>query len=425
MKLLLWVVYALCLYCSVFWLLVLIDYKKVLPQLKKGKLPIVSIVIPAYNEEKSIVKTMKSVINLDYPKEKLEILVIDDGSKDRTAQKVKEVIKKYPGAWIRLIQQKNQGKAAALNNALKQLKGKYFACLDADSMVKRKTLKKMLAYFNEENKAFNKKRTNKKELAVVTPVMKIHQPKNFFQKMQWIEYIVAAYMGKLLSIIGTVYVAPGPFSLYKTEIINKVGGFDEETITEDQEIGYRLQNYGYTLKQCPESWVETIAPNNFKGLYKQRLRWYKGGIYNLKKYQHILFNKKYGAFGLFQVPVNIYGYVLYLASLCFFLYLTLYPLLTKLRHFYIIRFDLLPYILNWQLRIDFLNKNLGLLLIFASLILIGLVILYCSHKYSGETMKTWRSLYVVPYLIIYYLFISIFGLAAIYQTYFRKDKWEW
>ena len=97
-----------------------------------------------------------------------------------------------------------------------------------------------------------------KDLAIVTPVMHVNKPKTLVQKLQKIEYIVAMLLVKLMGYIDSNYIAPGPFSLYKTKIISDLGGFDEENLTEDQEIAYRVQTKHLKIRQCPTAF-ETPA----------------------------------------------------------------------------------------------------------------------------------------------------------------------
>jgi len=203
-KILLWATYMVSLYFAIFWFLVLMDggFKKT----KKSKLknyPDVSIVIPAYNEEKRIRLTLDSVLKLNYPKDRLEIIVINDGSADKTKEVVEGIISKNRDFGIRLISQKNRGKGAALNNGLKKAKGEFFVCLDADSYVKEDALLKMLPEFDKE------------DIAAVLPLLKVRNPKSLWQKMQWLEYLVNMFYKELMSRLNCVHVAPGPFSVYR------------------------------------------------------------------------------------------------------------------------------------------------------------------------------------------------------------------
>ncbi|HLD72566.1 MAG TPA: glycosyltransferase family 2 protein, partial [Candidatus Nanoarchaeia archaeon] len=174
----LWITYLISLYFSVFILLIYLDKKDVFRKEENDsseqdgkshslqKLPLISVLVPAFNEEKTIIRTLESVHQLDYPKEKLEVIVIDDGSKDKTKKMMEWYIQDK--SQFKLISHQNCGKAASLNKALKIAKGEFFACLDADSFVDRATLKKMLAQYYSENDP---------KLAIITPAMKVYQPK--------------------------------------------------------------------------------------------------------------------------------------------------------------------------------------------------------------------------------------------------------
>ncbi|MFW6047581.1 MAG: glycosyltransferase, partial [Candidatus Woesearchaeota archaeon] len=94
------------------------------------------------------------------------------------------------------------------------------------------------------------------------------------------------------------------FAIYKTSVIKNLGGFDENNLTEDLEIGLRLQDRGYNIATSLKGFVYTVVPKNFKGLMKQRIRWYRGNINNLINYRHMFFNKKFGHLGLFVLPVQ-------------------------------------------------------------------------------------------------------------------------
>jgi len=144
--------------------------------------------------------------------------------------------------------------------------------LDADSYVSKDALHKILPEFTNDN------------IAAVLPLLKVRNPKNFLQKMQWLEYIVNMFYKELMSKLDCVHVSPGPFSVYKKSILMKIGGFDENNLTEDLEITLRLQKYNYRIVQLLNTDVHTIAPETFKELYKQRNRWFKGAVLNAVAY---------------------------------------------------------------------------------------------------------------------------------------------
>ena len=420
LTILLWITYILSLYIIVYLLIIFITKRdKIIIETKKkihiSRFPFVSILIPSFNEQDTIIKTLKSVINLDYPKNKLEIIVINDGSKDKTKEMVDEFIKNNKEFKIKLINQKNQGKAQSMNNALKILKGEFFACLDADSSVDSKTLKKMLTIYEEEDK----------NLAIVTPAMKVKSPKTFLQKIQWIEYLVSLFIGRLLGYMDCIYVAPGPFSLYRTEIIKKMGNFDTHTITEDQEIAYRAQKHHYKIKQCYNGYVYTIAPSNLRMLYKQRNRWLKGGFLNIIKYKKLIWNKKYGDFGIMQMSINLIVFFISLTTLFFFGFYVLKPLYEFIRNVYLVNFDIMPFITNLtNVKFVFLNLDVEKMIILYLLLAISFVIIHLSHKNANERFKKKSIFALLGYFLIYYAIMSFIILIIFFELLIeKKHKW--
>ncbi|MBI4450698.1 glycosyltransferase family 2 protein, partial [Candidatus Woesearchaeota archaeon] len=306
LSVMLWVVYLVSLYFAVFWLLVWLDKRDTLKaedkaERKPSKLPMVSVIIPAYNEEETIAATVQSVLDLDYPHELLDIMVVNDGSKDNTQEEIDKVTVAHPNRLRIIRHETNKGKAASMNDGIAAAKGEYFACLDADSFVDRETLKKMVTVFEQGDET----------LAIVTPAMRTVAPKTFAQKLQCVEYMLFLFVARLMSHIDCLSVAPGPFSLYRTSIVKEIGGFEVGNPTEDMEIAFRMQSRHYRLKQCHDAHVYTVPPATFKELYHQRrYRWFRGGIVNTLKYRHMLLNKAYGDFGLIQMLINIVGYAL-------------------------------------------------------------------------------------------------------------------
>ncbi len=417
---LLWIVYAISLYFSIFLLLVYFDnhqlFKKEKSSLNPRKEPLVSIIVPAYNEEKTILKTLKSINNIDYPKEKLEVFVIDDGSKDKT----KEIIKNYvkDKSQFTLISHKNMGKAASMNKVLNLTKGEFFACLDADSFVESQTLKKMLSqYYSEDNP----------KLAIITPAMKVDTPKNLLQKVQWLEYLVIILVARITSQLDSLYVAPGPFSLYRTNIIKDLGGFDPTNITEDQEIAYRVQKHNYQIKQCFDGYVYTTAPKKLRPFYQQRRRWYLGSIKCVNQYKSMIANKKYGDFGLMQMIKNVAGYLLAITGIAFAFYLIILPALNWLKNLIIIKFNIFPYLSSWKLNLSLLNLLLidfkkSFLIVF--IFIIGFFLFYQAHKNANEKMTKAGFIPLIPYFAFYYLLKGIILLFSLFE-FARGKKLKW
>jgi len=262
------------------------DKKAVKQIFTDDELPKVSVIIPAWNEAKSIAKTIKSIIASDYPKGKLEILVIDDGSKDNTLA----IAKKFKSKMVKVYAKKNGGKGSALNYGIDRCTGEVIFTMDADSMAEPQCIKNMTKYFKNP------------EVMSVTPSMLIYKPKGILQRVQQAEYLFGLFIRKAFTSINAIHVTPGAFSAYRKTFFDKYGGYDEETLSEDLEIALRIQSKGYTIEYSPEAPVYTIAPNKFKPLLIQRRRWYTGLMKQTWAYKH-MFSPKYGDLGMFVMPI--------------------------------------------------------------------------------------------------------------------------
>ncbi|MBI2102563.1 glycosyltransferase family 2 protein [Candidatus Woesearchaeota archaeon] len=419
-SIILWISYILSLYFSIFLLLVYFDQKKLFRKEKTEtnliSYPFVSILVPAYNEEKTIEKTLRSIDQLEYPKEKIEVIIINDGSKDHTEEVIQNVIRGKPE--YNLLSHQNRGKAASLNRALALAKGEFFACLDADSFVHPLTLRKMVALYQKENDP---------SVAIITPAMKVADPKTILQKIQWLEYLVMILFSRLTSTLHSLYVAPGPFSIYRTEIIRSLGGFDEKNITEDQEIAYRVQLRQYKIKQCFDGYVYTTAPAKLRPFYRQRRRWYLGSVICLHQYREMIANKRYGDFGLMQMVKNTLGYFLAVAGITISLYYIFLPLMRVFGRMSAINFDLINYAVSFKSNVNiftFLLMDFKLLFLVLLLFIIGFIFFYAAHKNAEERISKFGWLPIIPYFAGYYLLKGTILLISLGQ-FSRGKKMKW
>ena len=161
--------------------------------------PAVTITVPCYNEEKTLYGTMRSLLALDYPKEKLHIIIVDDGSTDRTWEMAKK-FEKYKN--VQIFKKENGGKHTAMNLALEYINTPFLGCLDADSTVDIQALKRIMSYFVDE------------EIMAVAPSIIVNKPNNIIQHAQKAEYDMAIYVKKMLGFVGGIHVTPGPFSIF-------------------------------------------------------------------------------------------------------------------------------------------------------------------------------------------------------------------
>ena len=414
MKIVLWMVYLVSLYFAVFWFLVFLDSE---PKKRKKPLkehPFVSVIIPAYNESSRIKKTIGSVLRLDYPKEKLEIIVINDGSADNTKQVVEKVIKENKTFDIRLLNKKNKGKGAALNDGLRLSRGEFFICLDADSHVRKDALKKMLPHFSDEN------------VAAVLPVLKVRKPKNLIQKMQWFEYIINMFYKELMGKLDCIHVAPGPFSVYRKSILVKLGGFDEDgNLTEDLEIALRLQKHHYKIIQILDTEVYTAAPTTLKALYKQRNRWYKGAVNNAINYRKLLFNKKYGDFGLIQMPTILVAGIIAITMMLSIAYYTISPYIRNINKLRIIDFDFMTLIRNFTFNFHFLELNYMLIMVAGMMLFVSILILKKSHVSTKERVFKYGAYPLLLYLFFYFFVLGPMWVGIALDMILRKKKQKW
>ncbi len=407
--------YFLLLFLAIFWLIVLVSPEEKIVKKKLDKKPFFSTIVPAYNEENSIEETLQSLVNLDYPKELKEVIVVNDGSTDKTKEIVENFISQHPLDKIILINQKNGGKAKAMNKGLEIAKGEFFACLDADSFISSNALQEMLPIFNGD-----------KSVAAVSPLMKVKKPENMLQKVQWYEYVINMFYKMLNSKLNCIHVTPGPFSVYRKEVIRNLGGFDEKTITEDLEIAIRLQKHHHRIVQTFDATVETNAPKTWKALFKQRVRWYKGSVDNTLNYRKLMFNKNYGDFGFVRMPTIILSGII-----AIILSVTLLQSLVRtawdyLSYLYYIKFDIFTLIANFHPEINLLDLPFFKLTIALTLILISLFVMVYSYKLVKEKItnhgKTFFSL--VTYLSIYGLFITtVWIYIAILFITGKKNSW--
>ncbi|MEM5879483.1 MAG: glycosyltransferase [Candidatus Aenigmatarchaeota archaeon] len=364
--------------------------------------PSITFLVPAHNEEKNIGKCLESILNLNYPKDKLKVIVIDDGSTDNTGKIVKKFKK------VKLIRQKNLGKAAALNNGLKHVKTELVACMDADSFPDENFLVKMVGYIE------------RREVASVTPAIKVFEPKTLMQKIQWVEYLWSIFLRKLFNFFDCQYVTPGPGSIYKTSVLKKLGGFDENNLVEDTEIALRLVKNGYKIENSIDAYTYTNAPKDFKKLFAQRLRWYRGYIQNVFKYSKMIANPKYGNLGFFVLPINF----VWMFILGFLLFSQIFTLawngLQYLMSWYHIKFA----ILQPEIRVDIFLIDFYTYF-FLLFLIMSLFILWVSIVFSGEKVDLKKKFsFYLSYILIYPFLISIFWLSSIiYEIVGARRKW--
>ncbi len=411
LEIILFVVYIITLYYTVFWLIAFVDYDPGVP-FRASKRPKVSVIVPAHNEELTLEKTCRSVLALDYPGELLELVIVNDGSTDGTL-KVAHAIKRSRPAAVRVISQENQGKWKAMNTGIAASSGEFIACLDADSTVRKDALIKMLPYFSDQR------------VAVVLPMLYVDSPKNLLQKIQWHEYVINMFYRKVAGFLNCIHVAPGPFSLYRKSVLLEIGGFREGFKTEDLEICMRLQSRHYKIMQTTETEAYTEAPDTFGELYRQRKRWNLGSTLNILSYRGMLFNSKFGDFGVFQLPIIFLATFLAAGLLVITTYLSvLRPLYEKFMQLKLINFDIISLLTNFHPHFSILDIDAFRFFIAVSFLAVSVSVLVMSHRAISKKVTAHGLPAMLVFMFLYYLFLGYVRLVIIKDLLLgRKNKW--
>ena len=411
----LFVTYFLLLFLSIFWLLVLFSPEQEQKKKKLETFPFFSAIVPAHNEEKSIQATLQSLVDLDYPKDKIEIIIVPNACTDRTSGLVENFIARHPLQKIIMINLASSGKGKAMNAGLAVAKGEYFACLDADSFIAPNGLQALLPLFEQDQ-----------NIAAVCPLLKVKNPQSILQKVQWYEYVVNMFYKFLNAKLDCIHVTPGPFSVYKTKVIKDLGGYDENTITEDLEIAIRLQKHQYKIVQTFDTVVETMVPTTWRKLFRQRIRWYKGSVDNSIKYKKLIFNKKYGDFGIVRMPTIILSGIIAIVLVGTFMQALAAKAMVTFSYLQDINFDLLTLIRHFSLEMNILTWPFSRLFVAATLMGISFFIMIYSYKLIKEKITNHGRTFVslVTYLFIYGFFITAVWLYIGFM-FVRKKKNFW
>jgi peptidoglycan-N-acetylglucosamine deacetylase len=327
-----YLVWFLATFYTILILLTLLFYRKNIFENKKmsrKNRPFVSLLVPAYNEEDSISDTIRSLKKVSY--RNVEFIILNDGSKDRTSEVIRREIGSDP-RFMFVDNRKNKGKAAMLNKGIRLAKGEFIACMDADSVIERDIIQKALPYFDDG------------KVGAVTVSVEVKKPRTVLEKMIAMEYTLGLSLFlKVYSFLDCIFVTPGPFSVYRADVLRKVGGFDETNITEDLEIAYKIHKANYKIRNCIEAKVHTKLPEGFRRIYIQRRRWYSGALNTLIQHRDVIFNRKHGLFGFFM-PYNYFLILLGLGVFIASVYIFIAKIVRNIIYFQYTGFNFLDHI---------------------------------------------------------------------------------
>lgn len=299
---------------------------------ESGELPGVSVVIPAYNEEVPIVQTVKSVLNTRYPD--LEVIVVNDGSTDRTlkrlwqafklspcneapeaaltTQSVRAVFKSAIDSRLKIIDKRNGGKADALNAAINYGCKELICTIDADVLLQPESILELALPFAEDPTTVASGGLLRPRNGCKLSDNKLIQadlPGTWLERFQVLEYIRSFGVGRLFfNRINAHLIISGAFGLFRRQIVIDAGGYQAYAIGEDMELVVRLHRYlkergdAYRIVFVPNALCLTEAPYSVRDLGKQRTRWHQGLLTSLRLHKVMLWNPKYGTVGMVAFP---------------------------------------------------------------------------------------------------------------------------
>lgn len=246
---------------------------------EESSLPMVTIVVPAYNEGIVIQTALRALIDLDYPN--YEVIVVDDGSTDDTYEKAMEIARESQNVAIRVITKRNAGKAEALNSGMTLARGEFILNMDGDTKLSRNTLRVCIPHFNDPS------------IGAVAGNVKVVNRENIWTNIQSLEYVEGLAMArKAQSFVRFVNIIPGPLGIFRKSVLVQVGGYDHDTFAEDCDLTLKMLMQGWHVAYEPNAigWVET--PSHLLDLLKQRYRWTRGILQATKKHSKALFQPR-------------------------------------------------------------------------------------------------------------------------------------
>lgn len=390
----------IALYFEVFLLVSFLEKRKGRPAragVQESALPKVAIVVPCYNEERGVAETLGSLLALDYPREKLEIFAVDDGSTDGTWQ----ALQAFRGdSRVRLFQKENGGKHTAMNYALAKTQAELIGCLDADSEVSPHALKRIVGVFENAN------------VAAVTPGIHVRKPGNLLQHLQNVEYRLSIFNRFMLAALGSAFITPGPFSIFRTRIVRELGGWRHGHSTEDMEMALRIQAEGHLIANAPGASVHTGTPSTLHHLFRQRVRWTYGFLRNAFDYRHMVGNRAYGNLGLIVLPLALVSIV---SGIYFFARIVWYSLQSVealIRETFFS--GILPHV---SFELFYVNTSVTWFLIFVAIALILVLISTGSYIGTGSRRPpAGTPLFLLLYGFLAPVWLSVAVIRAVFNT---------
>jgi cellulose synthase/poly-beta-1,6-N-acetylglucosamine synthase-like glycosyltransferase len=348
--------------------------------------PLVSIVVPAYNERLTIEKTIASIAEADYPYK--ELIVVDDGSTDDTFAVASAAIKKIttiPQGLLAVIRKPNGGKTSALNYALRFAKGDHVIFVDSDSIIGRDSIKEIMKYFQYP------------DVVAVGGNIKVVNRVNFLTRCQALEYVKSInFFKRAFDLFGSVMIVPGALGGFQKKVLIERGHYDKDTLAEDFDATLKVLKSGKGVQASSFAVSFTDAPLTLLQFYKQRLRWNRGNMQTLLKHRDVITSSRYGM-------LHKYGYPL------MFLLMVIQPFLGLA----VTAFSILAII-----------EGQWLFILVTFLVFLCLEFLLCATAIAMENESWTLLLYAVFFVIGYKQVLDFIIVKSIFDVLFRKDlKW--
>ena len=249
--------------------------------------PLVTVIIPAFNEERVIEGSIRRILASDYPE--IEVIVADDGSRDRTSAIVAAAFTGDPR--VRLLTLANGGKASALNRALTHASGSVIVALDADTQFEPETVSRLVRWFADER------------IGAVAGNAKVGNRVNLVTRWQAVEYVTAQNLERrALTRFDAIMVVPGAVGAWRREALDDVGGYPEDTLAEDQDLTIAIQRKGWKIAYDEDAVAWTEAPETLRALAKQRFRWSFGTLQCLWKHRAVMWTRRPSALAFIGMP---------------------------------------------------------------------------------------------------------------------------
>lgn len=405
------IIYVLCfigLFSSFLFALTIFSPRKKTYRLDPSFRPKVSVIIPIWNEGSAngerLRKTVDSLLGSTYPKDRLEIIIVNDGSTDNSL----EIARSYRKHGVKVYSHKKSlGKTYAYNVGIKHATGELVAALDADSFIMPDVLDKLVPCFKDRH------------VMAAIPSIKIHKPRTFLQLVQHQEFLSAVFIRHIQSELGGIPLAPGAFTLIRRSFIEKHGSLNTNTMVEDLEMSMRIQSEHYLIENVISANVYTSGVKTYRAFVLQRVRWFCGFIIEVRRYKH-LFGTRYGNLGVFVLPLSIIYVFLTIFVFFYTMVMLIYNLARWLWEVSLVGFSFKD-LLQFNFDPYFITVD-NTTILPAILLLIILMFMYYIKKESEETQGI-----LLPFIAFnfsYWLIGSFCWIVAIYYYITgRKVKW--